>query len=96
MSDHHNQLASPDVVVLLVDRGIVYLPEYVVNAGGIISVSAEYLGEDAGHVAQRVAGIAPRVAALIERALQENRSPAHVADEMAKQVIANARELQPA
>ena len=92
----NNQLATPDVAALLLDRGIVYLPDYVVNAGGIISVSAEYLGEDAGHVAQRVAGIAPRVAALIERAAQENRSPAHVADEIAEQVIASARELQPA
>lgn len=92
----NNQLATRDVAAVLLDRGIVYLPDYVVNAGGIISVSAEYLGEDAGHVGQRVAGIAPRVAALIERAAQESRSPAHVADEMAEQVIANARELQPA
>lgn len=91
----NNQLATPAVAARLLDRGIVYLPDYVVNAGGIISVSAEYLGEDAGHVGQRVAGIAPRVAALIERAAQEGRSLAHVADEMAEQVIANARELQP-
>jgi leucine dehydrogenase len=92
----NNQLATPDVAALLLDRGIVYLPDYVVNAGGIISVSAEYLGEDAGHVGQRVAAIAPRVAALIERAAAENRSPAEVADAMAEQVIANARVLQPA
>ncbi|WP_430388301.1 Leu/Phe/Val dehydrogenase [Blastomonas fulva] len=92
----NNQLASPDVAAVLLERGIVYLPDYVVNAGGIINVSAEYLGEDAGHVGQRVAAIAPRVAALIERAVAEGRSPAHVADEMAEQVIANAREMQPA
>jgi len=92
----NNQLASPDVAALLLERGIVYLPDYVVNAGGIISVSAEYLGEDAGHVGQRVAAIAPRVGMLIARAAAEGRSPAHVADEMAEQVIANAREMQPA
>lgn len=92
----NNQLATPDVAALLLDRGIVYLPDYVVNAGGIISVSAEYLGEDAGHVGQRVAAIAPRVAALIERAAAENRSPAEVADAIAEQVIANACVLQPA
>ncbi|MFN3817648.1 Leu/Phe/Val dehydrogenase [Blastomonas sp.] len=92
----NNQLATPDVAALLLDRGIVYLPDYVVNAGGIISVSAEYLGEDAGHVGQRVAAIAPRVAALLARATAENRSPAEVADEMAEQVIANARAMQAA
>lgn len=92
----NSQLATPDVAAVLLERGIVYLPDYVVNAGGIISVSAEYLGEDAAHVGQRVGAIAPRVAALIARAAQEGRSPAHVADEMAEQVIANAREMQPA
>lgn len=92
----NNQLATPDVAAALLDRGIVYVPDYVVNAGGIISVSAEYLGEDAAHVGQRVAAIAPRVAALIERAAHENRSPAHVADAMAEQVIASARVMQPA
>lgn len=92
----NNQLATPDVAAALLDRGIVYLPDYVVNAGGIISVSAEYLGEDAGHVGQRVAAIAPRVAALLARATAENRSPAEVADEMAEQVIANARAMQAA
>lgn len=92
----NNQLATADVAALLLDRGIVYLPDYVVNAGGIISVSAEYLGEDAAHVGDRVAAIAPRVAALIEHAARENRFPAHVADEMAEQVIADARALQPA
>ena len=39
-------------------------------------------------VAARVARIAPRVTALLERAAQEGRSPAVVADEMAEEVIA--------
>ena len=39
-------------------------------------------------VAARVARIAPRVTALLDRAAQEGRSPAVVADEMAEEVIA--------
>ena len=87
----NNQLATPDVAALLLERGIAYAPDYVVNAGGIINVSAEYLGEDEGDVEARVAAIAPRVGALLERAAREGRSPALVADEMAEEVIASAQ-----
>ena len=89
----NNQLASPEVASLLLDRGIAYAPDYVVNAGGIISVSAEYLGEDEADVESRVAAIGPRVAALLERAAREGRSPAIVADEMAEEVIAGAERV---
>ncbi|MGL3823184.1 Leu/Phe/Val dehydrogenase [Sphingopyxis sp. R3-92] len=87
----NNQLASPEIAALLVQRGITYAPDYVVNAGGIISVSAEYLGEDESDVAERVAGIAPRVTAILERAAREKRSPAVIADELAEQVIGSAQ-----
>lgn len=87
----NNQLASPEVADLLLDRGIAYAPDYVVNAGGIISVSAEYLGENESDVACRVAEIAPRVAALLDRATREYRSPAFIADEMAEEVIAGVQ-----
>ena len=44
-------------------RGILYAPDYVINAGGIINVCTEYLGDgDAGLVRERIEGIpdAPR------------------------------------
>src|SRR3546814_6381704 len=84
----NNQLATPDVAGQLLDRGIAYAPDYVVNAGGIINVSAEYLGEDESDVELRVAQIAPRVGHLLERTAREGRSPAAVAAEMAEEVIA--------
>ena len=88
----NNQLATPDVADALLARGIVYAPDYVVNAGGIISVSAEYLGEDEASVRTRVGRIGPRVARILEQAAREGRSPAVVADEMAETVIAGAAE----
>ncbi|QCB54044.1 Glu/Leu/Phe/Val dehydrogenase [Sphingopyxis sp. PAMC25046] len=87
----NNQLATPEVAGLLLDRGIAYAPDYVVNAGGIINVSAEYLGEGESDVELRVAQIAPRVGDLLARAAREGRSPAVVADEMAEEVIAGAQ-----
>jgi leucine dehydrogenase len=41
----NNQLATSDQGSKLADRNILYAPDYLVNAGGIINVSAEYLGE---------------------------------------------------
>ena len=83
----NNQLATPEVAELMVRRGIAYVPDYVANAGGIISVSAEYLGENRAHVVARVAQIGPRVAALLEEAAACRLSPALVADRMAERLI---------
>ncbi|HUD95237.1 Leu/Phe/Val dehydrogenase [Sphingobium sp.] len=86
----NNQLATADIADRMMDRGIVYAPDYVVNAGGIISVSAEYLGEDIASVAARVDRIGARVGEILALAQQEGRSPAWVADEMAERIIAAA------
>ncbi len=86
----NNQLATPAIANMLRDRGITYVPDYVANAGGIISVSAEYLGESAASVARRVAQIGPRVAAILAEASRSGLSPAQVADESAERLIASA------
>ena len=41
----NNQLATPEDGERLHARGILYAPDYVINAGGIINVSTEYLGD---------------------------------------------------
>ena len=89
----NNQLATPEIAAMLSARGITYVPDYVANAGGIISVSAEYLGESAASVAQRVAQIGPRVTAVLEEAARRGISPAVVADETAERLIASAGRL---
>lgn len=89
----NNQLATPEVAALLVDRGITYVPDYVANAGGIINVSAEYLGESSLDVEARVMAIGPRVATILDQADREGVSPALVADRMAREIIASAKRL---
>ena len=89
----NNQLATPEIAAMLRARGITYVPDYVANAGGIISVSAEYLGESAASVEQRVAQIGPRVTAVLEEASRRGISPAVVADETAERLIASAGRL---
>ncbi len=89
----NNQLATREIADMLRERGIAYVPDYIANAGGIISVSAEYLGESAASVASRVAQIGPRVSAILEEASRRDLSPATVADETAERLIANAGQL---
>lgn len=87
----NNQLADAEAAAVMMQRGIVYVPDYVANAGGIISAAAEYLGEREDEVGARVERIALRVAIVLEEATRTQRSPAEVADEIAETIIAGRR-----
>lgn len=87
----NNQLETEEDGARLVARGITYAPDYVVNAGGIISVSAEYLGESEAAVDARVRAIAPRVAHVVETAKAQGVSPHVVADQIVREKIAQAK-----
>ncbi|MBO9726755.1 MAG: Glu/Leu/Phe/Val dehydrogenase [Novosphingobium sp.] len=83
----NNQLASEDMADVLLARGVTYVPDYVANAGGIINVAAEYLRESADEVRQRVVGIGPRVAAVLEEAARDGLAPSTVADRTAERLM---------
>lgn len=87
----NNQLATPADGSRLQARGILYAPDYVINAGGIINVVAEYLGNgDAESVATGVAAIEPRLAAIFVEADASGRTTDAVADAMARALIGRA------
>jgi leucine dehydrogenase len=84
----NNQLATPGDGARLHARGILYAPDYVINAGGIISVCTEYLGDgDETLVRQRVEGIPERLAHIWAESETSGRDPAAVADAMAQRLI---------
>jgi leucine dehydrogenase len=87
----NNQLATEADGQALVARGITYAPDYVVNAGGIINVSAEYLGEAADVVEARVRAIAPRVMRVLDIAKSEGITPQAAADRIVREKLAAAR-----
>lgn len=86
----NNQLEEERHGEALLSRGIVYAPDYVVNAGGIINVCAEYLGENTHHVEARVNEIAPRLVRILEKARDQKLPSGVVADELARAKIADA------
>src|SRR3954454_12687984 len=87
----NNQLATPEDGERLHKRGILYAPDYVINAGGIINVCTEYLGDgDAGLVRERIQGIPVRLEQIWSESEQSGRDPAAVADAMAQRLIGRA------
>ena len=87
----NNQLATPEDGQRLHARGILYAPDYVINAGGIINVCTEYLGDgDASLVRQRIEGIPVRLEQVWAESEANGRDPAAVADAMAQRLIGRA------
>lgn len=87
----NNQLATPGDGERLHQRGILYAPDYVINAGGIINVCSEYLGDgDASLVRKRIEGIPERLEQVWAESQQSGRDPAAVADAMAQRLIGRA------
>ncbi|MCO5792571.1 MAG: Glu/Leu/Phe/Val dehydrogenase [Blastomonas sp.] len=86
----NNQLADPAVGKVLADRDVLYAPDYLVNAGGIINVAGEYLGWLPSEVDRRIGDIAPRLQALLDRARDENSRTEVIADRMANDIVAAA------
>jgi leucine dehydrogenase len=80
----NNQLARPEHGALLLARGVIYAPDYLVNAGGIICAAAQYLGEDRAAVDGRVRRIPDRLRQVLDEARGANEPPHLVADRMAR------------
>ena len=92
----NNQLESPRHGKLLAERGILYAPDYVINAGGIINVSLEYLCRqhdepcDINEVRKRIAQIPERLRAIWRASEASGERPDVVADRMAQALIGRA------
>jgi glutamate dehydrogenase/leucine dehydrogenase len=103
----NNQLSAPESADLLAERGIVYAPDYVVNAGGIISVAEElaarrrtFGGElrrpaSLEQVAARVARIEVTTIEILDRAKADGITTAAAADAIAETRLARARAGSP-
>ncbi len=84
----NNQLATDEDGERLREREILYAPDYVINAGGIINVAFEYFGKgDDQTVKSRIEQIGPRLTAIFAQARDQRRSTNAVANELAKEKI---------
>ncbi len=89
----NNQLARSEHGELLAEREILYAPDYVINAGGIINVSLEYLSRTSGEscnadeVNRRIGRIPERLSEIWRESDASGHSSDKVADEMAQKLI---------
>ncbi|MGB7420180.1 MAG: Glu/Leu/Phe/Val dehydrogenase dimerization domain-containing protein [Erythrobacter sp.] len=89
----NNQLATEQDGGRLFERGILYAPDYVINAGGIISVATEYLARSQGRlgsvdeVMERIAHIPGRLDEIWAKSEADALAPDIVADRMAQELI---------
>ena len=81
----NNQLDHPGVEKLVEDRGIVYAPDYVVNAGGLVQVADELEGFNFERARLRAARIYDTTRTVLERAETDGVPTATAADRMAEQ-----------
>lgn len=86
----NNQLAEPRHGEKLKELGILYAPDYVINAGGIINVSFEN-DYDAAASTKKVEEIYNTLLKIFTLSDEQNRTTAEVADELAKQIIESAK-----
>jgi leucine dehydrogenase len=88
----NNQLAEPEDAERLKERGILYAPDFVVNAGGIIQlIGLEDEGWDETQLEERLAGIGETLRALFGEADAEGVTPAEAADRLVRRRLTEAR-----
>ncbi len=88
----NNQLADPADGMTLHRRGVLYAPDYVINAGGLINVSWEILYPgapwDRAAALAAVAEIEGRLRTIFDRSARRNEPPERIADAMARERLA--------
>jgi valine dehydrogenase (NAD+) len=89
----NNQLAHPGVDKMLADRGVLYVPDYLVNAGGVIQVADEIEGFNFERAKLRVLKIYDTTRQLLAMAEAEGVPPAVAADRLAERRIADIGRL---
>jgi leucine dehydrogenase len=89
----NNQLSREELAEDLARRNILYAPDFIANAGGIIHAAEEHAGEhDPERVARRVQGIHDVVAEILEESESTGRTPLSTAYEIAGRRLAAGRE----
>lgn len=87
----NNQLGEAADGARLADHGILYAPDYVINAGGVISIAHEGPAFDRERMLAHVARIGDTLKQIFTRAESDDLATSKIADRMARERIAAAR-----
>ena len=81
----NNQLESLSHAAMLMERGVLYAPDFVINAGGIIEVCRQYQDTSMQECRKQIEGIGNTLIKLFERSAETGRSTAEVAEDLAQE-----------
>jgi len=81
----NNQLAAPEFGEYIYQKGILYAPDYVINAGGIILACEATFSGDKQKIMDAIAKIGPTLIEVFERSRDENLPTNVIADRMAEE-----------
>ncbi|GIO28539.1 Leu/Phe/Val dehydrogenase [Ornithinibacillus bavariensis] len=87
----NNQLKSSEHGDILYEKGIVYAPDYVINAGGVINVADELNGYNQSRAMKKVEGIYDSLLRVFEISKRDNIPTYLAADRMAEERIESVR-----
>jgi leucine dehydrogenase len=83
----NNQLETPEDGERLWKKNILYAPDFVVNAGGIMNIFVEYEGYDVTRAFRMARGIYDTTLLILPRAAEQNVPPVVIAERMAEEKI---------
>lgn len=83
----NNQLATEEDALRLAEQGIVYVPDFVANAGGVINVADELHGYKRERAMAHVRALGDRTLAILESAKERSITPHAAATQMAMERI---------
>lgn len=87
----NNQLGEPDDAERLADRNILYVPDYVINAGGALAFGLHSKGlTDHNELLERMPAIGELVAEILEGAKEQNRTPLETAQRRVERALARS------
>ena len=86
----NNQLAGEQVANSLAAAGILYIPDFLANAGGIINIAEEWQGYDQARALRAVCQIQSTTTAVLERAQLSGVTPLSAATEVVAERLASA------
>jgi glutamate dehydrogenase/leucine dehydrogenase len=90
----NNQLAELADAERLRQRGVVYAPDFVANAGGVINIAEEPHGYDRTRAYRRISSIHDTLLAVFDRADTEGITTAEAADRLAEERIASVSRVR--
>lgn len=90
----NNQLATAEDAQRIQDSGVLYAPDYIVNAGGVINIAEEKVGYERDRANQQIARIHDTVLTVFDLAESAGITTAAAADRLAEQRLTEALNLR--